>query len=176
MLDYRFARGDGGKILEGLGLYTLFTFNSGHPYTSIVEPSSLGQASVWEIGVESMNDHRSRIPNAPVNSSVTPWNFNIDLTLEKMVYLGRVNLKFYTNVLNLLNTKNIINVYDQTGVANDDGWLKTPEASSYRAIPGYETYYTTINLLNEWGYQRANGGSLWGIPRQIRLGVSIEFQ
>ncbi|RMD96659.1 MAG: hypothetical protein D6814_10985, partial [Calditrichaeota bacterium] len=37
VLDYRFARGDGGKILQGLGLNAILTFNSGHSYTRIAE-------------------------------------------------------------------------------------------------------------------------------------------
>ena len=33
-MDYRFADGDGGPVLENLGLNVLFTFNSGHRYTA----------------------------------------------------------------------------------------------------------------------------------------------
>ena len=32
-LDYRFAKGDGGPVLDQLGMNLLFRFNSGHPFT-----------------------------------------------------------------------------------------------------------------------------------------------
>ncbi|MCA9968461.1 MAG: hypothetical protein KC423_29655, partial [Anaerolineales bacterium] len=79
------------------------------------------------------------------------------------------------NVLNLLNTKNIINVYETTGTADDDGWLKSPLASQYVAIDGYEAFYRAINLQNGWGWQTATGTNLWSGPRQIRFGLSLEF-
>ena len=37
ILDYRFSKGDGGKILAGMGINLLLTFSSGHPYIQIVE-------------------------------------------------------------------------------------------------------------------------------------------
>ena len=42
MFDYRFSKGDGGRILEGLGMNLIFTFNSGHAYTKIQEVANLG--------------------------------------------------------------------------------------------------------------------------------------
>jgi len=42
ILDYRFAKGDGGPVLEGFGVSLLMSFNSGHPYTKIQEPLNLG--------------------------------------------------------------------------------------------------------------------------------------
>ncbi len=38
-LDYRFARNDGGSLLEQLGINLLFRFNSGHPFTRDSIPS-----------------------------------------------------------------------------------------------------------------------------------------
>lgn len=175
MLDYRFAKGDGGAILEGIGLNTILSFNSGHNYTAVEEPFNLGQANPWNVGTRMTYDRRFRTPVEPVNSSTTPWNFNIDLSLEKMFYFGDFNVKIYTDVLNLLDTKNIINTYETTGTDNDDGWLKSPLASQYVAIPGYEDFYRAINLNNGWGWRYATGTNLWAAPRQIRLGLTVEF-
>jgi hypothetical protein len=94
------------------------------------------------------------------------------MTLEKTIYMNFMNIRLYTNVLNLLNTKNITRVYPQTGTDDDDGWLKHPLAKSYLAIPGYEAVYRTFNLVN--GYNGANGAT-WTGPRQLRFGVSFEF-
>jgi len=176
MLDYRFTRGDGGKILEGFGINTLVTFNSGHSYTQVAEPGHLGQSTPWNVGVRMTADPRQRHPVEPLNTSLTPWNFNIDLTVDKMFYFNRFNVKLYVNVLNLLNTRNIFNVYQTSGTADDEGWLKCAHAASYIATPYYYDFYDAINLDNRWHYLQATGNDLWGPPRAIRLGVMLEFR
>ena len=176
LLDYRFGRGDGGAILQGLGTNILLTFNSGHNYTAVEEPANLGQATPWNVGVRMTRDRRFRFPVEPVNTSTTPWNFNIDLALDKMFYFDRFNIKLYSTVLNLLNTRNIINVYETSGTDDDDGWLKHPLASQYVAIDGYDAMYRATNLANGYGWYYATGTQLWGEPRQIRMGVSVEFR
>lgn len=175
LLDYRFGKGDGGKLVEGLGANLLFTFNSGHSYTAVEEPSNLGQATPWNVGVRMDSDRRFRRPTEPVNSSMTPWNFNLDATFEKTFYMDAFNIRLYSTILNLFNTKNIINVYSTTGTDNDDGWLKNPMASQYLAIPGYEAMYYAFNLANQFHRQDRGLSSLWGAPRQIRFGVTFEF-
>lgn len=176
MMDYRFARGDGGSVLQGFGINALLTFNSGHQYTKINEPRNLGQANPWNVGVRATQDPRFRNPIEPVNSSTTPWNFNVDLNIDKMFYFNTFNIRLYGNVLNALNTRNIINVYQQTGVDDDDGWLKNPLAGQFLEIPGYEDLYRAANLENGWSHRLATGNELWGSPRQIIFGMMIQFQ
>jgi len=179
MLDYRFAKGDGGPILEGLGANVLLTFNSGHNYTRVKEPTELGQSNPWDVGVENMNDPRSSFPVEPLNNSTTPWIFNVDLNLSKMFYLGDVNLEFYVNVLNLFNSKQILNVYPTTGTAQDDGWLTSPLAAPFAADPQYVAFYKAINQDNRWAYMGAGRGQvgtdIYGAPRQIRVGLKLEM-
>ncbi len=175
MLDYRFSKGDGGSILEGLGANVLLTFNSGHAYTKIEEPENLGQANPWNVGVRAMIDERGRHPQEPLNTSYTPWNFKIDLNVNKVFYLGRVNLDLYVNVLNLLNTRNVINVYQMTGTSEDDGWLSSPFAGTFFGIPNYVDFYRAINNDNRWGYSLATGNDIYSIPRQVRVGLRLEF-
>jgi outer membrane receptor protein involved in Fe transport len=184
LLDYRFAQNDGGPILEGFGINFLMTFNSGHNYTKIAEPQNLGQATVWRIGVRALEDSRNRNPVEPINSSSTPWVFNVDMTISKTFYMDIFNLEVYARVLNLFNTKHILNVYPTTGTPTDDGWLKSPFASSYKALPLYEDFYRAINLENRWAYNRLGsggglggqvGGDIYGSPREIRVGVKLEL-
>lgn len=175
MLDYRFARGDGGSILEGLGLNALLSFNSGHNYTLVAEPHNLGQANPWSVGVRATSDPRGRNPVEPINTSTTPWVFNIDLNVDKMLYFSNLNVRLYANVLNLFNTRNIINVYETTGTDDDDGWLKSPLAAQYIKIPMYEEFYRTINLENRYYYRRVAGVDLWNAPRVVRFGLALEF-
>ncbi|MEK7819023.1 MAG: TonB-dependent receptor [Bacteroidota bacterium] len=176
LVDYRFAKGD-GDMLEGFGMNAILSFNSGHAYTKIREPRNLGQASPWNIGVRSSIDTRSRNPVEPVNSSTTPWVFNVDLNLSKMFYFDDLNVEVYANLLNALNTKQVINVYPTTGTANDDGWLKSPFAESYKAIDNYENFYRATNLDNRyWALQaRTFGTDVYGAPREVRFGVRLEY-
>ncbi len=160
------------------------TFNSGHPYTKIKEPLNLGQANPWNIGIRAMIDSRSRNPVEPVNSSTTPWVFNIDLNWNKMFFMDMFNFEVYVNVLNLLNTKNVINVYPTTGTPYDDGWLKSPLATSYKELPNYEAFYKAINNVNRWGIMGVNEdpfsglgdhGDVYSAPREIRVGMKVEL-
>ena len=80
------------------------------------------------------------------------------------------------NVLNLLNAKNILNVYQTTGTDDDDGWLKSPLAGNFIATPGYLDFYQAVNLDNRWHYLGATGHDLWSQPRSIRFGMTLEFK
>ncbi len=175
MLDYRFAKGDGGPILQGLGAFVLLTFNSGHAYTKIKEPASLGQASPYNIGVRALLDERTRFPIEPLNSSSTPPVFNIDLFASKAFYMSSFTLEFYATILNALNTRNVINVYPSTGTEQDDGWLQSPTAALFREDQQYVDFYNAFNLQNRWHYDVATGNDIYGSPRQIRFGLRLEY-
>jgi hypothetical protein len=175
VIDYRWAKGDGGPILEGMGIYLLASFNSGHNYTKIQEPLALGQSSPWNVGIRALLDARSRYPVEPPNASTTPWVFNLDLNWNKVIYFSGVNFELYVNVLNVLNTKQVVNLYPQTGTPFDDGWLKSALATQYKEIPNYENFYRAINLQNRWGILQSFVGDVYGAPRQIRLGARVEF-
>jgi hypothetical protein len=174
-VDYRWAKGDGGAILEGLGLNLVLSFNSGHNYTQVLEPQVLGQASVWEMGVRPIVDPRTRNPVEPVNSSTTPWVFGVDLNASKVFYMSDMTFELYVNVLNLFNTKQVLNVFPNTGTPTDDGWLRSPLSVSSQEIPKYTEFYQTINIDNRYYYRRATGNDVYGTPREIRVGVKLEL-
>jgi hypothetical protein len=174
-LDYRWGKDDGGAILERLGINLLFTFNSGHPYT--LSTGSAGQQGV-EQGALIENDPRASMPLEPVNSSVTPWNFLFDLRVDKTVDIGPLSTNFFVYVQNVLNTKNVINVYRRTGNADDDGWLSDPNLSGNVVATrgqGYVDLYRAIDLGNGTHYFVTTGNDLWGTPRQIRFGMKLEI-
>jgi len=184
LLDYRFAKNDGGPILGGLGGFALITFNSGHPYTLVEPPESLGQSDPYNVGVIALDDSRSSFPVQSVNAAVTPAVFNLDLTLNKVFYLSRFNLELYVNALNMLNTKQVINVYPTTGTAENDGWLTSALAADFIAgLPTqalkdqYVAFYKAFNLDNRFAYidSRFSPGDIYGTPRQIRFGVRLEY-
>lgn len=174
-LDYRFGENDGGPILERLGVNLLFTFNSGHPFTQ--SAGSPGQQGA-ELGALIENDARFSNPLEPVNISTTPWNFNIDLRIDKSLQLGPLNTNLYVYIQNLLNTKNVINVYRRSGNADDDGYLTNPTLSGSVIAsngPRYVELYRAINLGLGQHYRWVTGNDLWGSPRQIRFGIKLEY-
>lgn len=197
--DYRFGKNDGGPVLERLGANVLLTFNSGHPYTKVF--GSIGQRDISEGNILGDDDPRSRKPLEPVNASTTPWVFNIDLRVDKVFSLGRIDATLYIYVQNLLDTKNVINVYGRTGNADDDSWLGTPEAmiAAIAQDPegngqGYINMYRAVNLANREHYRMTQGlqdarlqgfagsltpsivnADLFGSPRQIRFGIRIAY-
>ena len=187
MLDYRWDENEGGPVLSGLGGNLLFTFNSGHAYTKIKGLSSLGQSSPWNVGTYPQQDPRFSFPAEPINNSTTPFFLNIDFGLSKLFALGPVKTEIYLHITNLLNTKQILNVYPTTGLAEDDGWLNNPLAANFLTIPQYAEFYRAINLENRWSWaglpERGQSLSspenstndIYGIPRQIRLGVRVEI-
>ncbi len=174
-LDYRFNKDDGGPVLSQLGVNLLFTFNSGHPYT-LAQPTSLGQNSAWTGGVIA-GDTRQRKPAEPMNSSSTPWVYSLDLRLDKTVPIANLDCNFYVYVQNLLNTKNVINVYDQTGNAYDDGFLSSGDASTIisgsRYTQRFADLYTALNLVNRQNFIDAKGFDTFSTPRQIIAGVFV---
>ena len=180
-LDYRFDKGDGGPILEQLGLNVLISFNSGHPFT-YSQTTGLGQNLAWTGGITpigGVGDTRGRRPIGPINSSNTPWVYNINLRIDKTVNLFDFDFNFYLSIQNLLNTKNVINVYDKTGNAYDDGFLNSPEGQDIIANPRYSErfadLYRTINYENREAATNIYGFDLFGEPRQLRAGVLINF-
>ena len=178
MIDYRFGKDDGGPIFEQLGLNLLFTFNSGHPFT-LAMPVGLGQSSAWTGGLIPATDNRGRRPIGPINSSNTPWNYNLDLKIDKTFTVYNTDVNVYVYVQNLLNTKNVINVYDQTGNAYDDGFLNSTDAQGLISKPEYTQrfadLYNALNLGNREHALSVMNEDMFGTPRQLRAGVLVNF-
>jgi len=175
LLDYRWGLEEGGPVLSGLGANFLFTFNSGHPYTKIPQLKALGQSNAWTVGTYPVSDPRFRYPGEPPNTSYTPFYMNINLGLSKMFKAGPVQMEVYVQVINLLDAKQVTQVYPVTGNANDDGWLQNPLAANYNSIPNYIAFYEAINNQNRWGSFTNGLGELYENPRQIRVGVRAEL-
>ncbi|GAB4369118.1 MAG: hypothetical protein Kow0042_10660 [Calditrichia bacterium] len=179
VLDYRFGKNDGGPILQRLGLNTIFTFSSGHPFTFVFVPPG-GQVGAYEAGVDYMLDTRSRQALEPIGSSVTPWTFNVDLRIDKtFTLMNNLDVNVYARITNLLNTRNVLNVYERTGNAYDDGFLSDPVYSetTINTYGGqdYIEMYRRINLENGQAYWDIVGRQLWGHPRQIFFGIKLVY-
>jgi len=173
-LDYRFGRGDGPSVLDEFGVSGLLTFNSGHPYT------------IGKGGADLEGDARDRIPLESLNSSTTPWVFQFDLRVDKTIpIIDKLNANIYIAVINLFDTKNIENVFLRTGSTTDDGYISDPAlggklAETYGSE--YAALYRAINIDYSEQWQNAAQGApittqplFYGPPRQIRLGIRLEY-
>ncbi len=157
-LDYRFGEGDGGPIFDQLGVSVLATFTSGHPFTR-----GFGGANIED-------DARFRQPLEPLNSSLTPSTFNLDLKIDKSFRIfDDLFANVYVRVINLFDNRNVDDVYIRTGAANDDGFIADPALGGQLLETYGEAYggiYNALNIDYNGFYQDA---------RQILLGIRLEY-
>ncbi len=168
-LDYRF-----GGLLSGLGANVQYKFNSGHPYT--LSDGGMGQRAAYAGAL--LTDARSREPQEPIGQSTTPWQTNINLKVDYNINVGNYGLTVFAYVENLMNTKNVENVYSRSGNAYDDGFLTDPALSSeIVAAQGdiYTTMYQNVNLNNRQHYTWDYGRDLFSTPQIIKFGASVNF-
>ena len=166
-------------LLHNLNINTLTSISSGLPYTK----KNTSQLIIGETNAERM-----------------PWNWATDLKIRK--YFNQWNFKYsiYASITNLFNTKNIINVYPETGKTDDnqklstfDGYMSStwpPDVSLDGAIQSDHSRYDERRDKNndgqitpeEWynSYAMAyadflNSPSLYGEPIKIHVGFSVSF-
>lgn len=176
-IDYRYGSGKnydgpvvnfGGKerqLFAEMGVNLIANLGSGTPYTA----STIATPITGEI---------SPSTEGSINGSRLPWQFNIDMNLDKNFTLKfggdgedakSVNLNVYLWIGNLLNSQNINSVYRFTGVSNDDGYLA---AAQYQ--PLIESQTNPDSFRNYYQMYTNNPFNL-GVPRTIRLGVKFDF-
>ncbi len=157
-LDIRNAKGEGpvvggNRLLENAGVNFQFSAASGLPYTpKTVIPIQLA-------GVPSGKVLARR------NSQNQPWTVRLDLKADKTITLGESrSLNIYIQVLNVLDRRNVLDVFDATGRADNDGFLST---TAGQALPERtkQMYDLAYNI----------DGFRYDTPRQARLGLLFNF-
>jgi outer membrane receptor for ferrienterochelin and colicin len=160
-LDYRTQAKEGPQIgdfypFENFGVNLLCSFNSGITYT----PTTIYNTTTWAATTAIQ-------PTAGINSASGPWNYRIDLKIDRSFKISTVNAVLALYIINITNTKNVYNVWGGTGEASNDGFLTSPQgqvfASQY-GPSGVAVYQFHQNDPNDYG-----------IPRQIRLGLRLEY-
>lgn len=166
-LDYRWGVNDGPAVLENFGLNLLATLRGGHGYTR----------GDGVLNLE--NDQRGRYPIEPLNSSMTPTIFQIDLKIDKTFKLfDKLTANIFVRVLNLFDTKNIENPFQRTGAADDDGVISNPvllgnKIEQYGSK--YLDYYKAINIDRQLQFTNATANYLYAQPRQFILGIRLDY-
>ncbi len=172
-MDYRYddSKYDGPKLFgmdifkrAGINLQTMLV--SGRPYTAYASPNPFGASQIA----------------GDINGSRLPWTFNVDLRIDKTISLSKnpknpLDMNIYLRVQNLLDIRNIANVYKASGSAEDDGYLtsaigKSVLASTYTS---YGNSQAAVNAyLNSYIQRELNPG-FYFLPRQIFLGCTFGF-
>ena len=114
-------------------------------------------------------------PSEPRNSSRTLSTANVDVRVAKGFSIGHLDIEVSFVLLNIFNSKQVLNVYPTTGSASTDGWLGSDRVPPYLDVPLYNEFYQAINGNNGWAYTGATGNDLYGSPRQFRLGMTVRL-
>jgi len=177
--DYRYRSGRAyngpvwfdKKIFENAGINLTANAQSGRPYTkrdrafplTTPNPSSITQVE------------------GQINGSRLPWQITFDARINKMFTIKRSgenkngkpkqdqSLDVYLQILNVLNTANVTNVYAFTGSADDDGYLASQAAQAQISNQVSEQAFRDLYNL------RMNNPFNFTLPRRIRLGIMYNF-
>jgi hypothetical protein len=163
-VDFRTLPEDGPELfgvrpLGELGINVWWTYGSGLAYT----PMTVISIPFATTG--------ARFPVAAINTSHRPATSSVNLRIDKKIRIGTsigsFDLTPYIWVINLLNTENVQTVYNATGEPDDDGWFNTLEGQTWAAAQP---------TAAQWYYYRNADPERWAEPRQIRLGLRIDFK
>ncbi len=159
-IDYRMFGGEGPILfgvrpLERFGMNALFTFNSGIPYTQSL-PYNPFFGGVTEIP-----------PTGGINQAYTPWNFRLDLKLDKTFVYDKISANVYIWWTNILSSENVYSVYRGTGEPSNTGWLASREGMEWVAQNGPEAE----QIFKDREANPAN----YGVPGQMRFGIRIFY-
>ncbi len=165
-LDYRYASGKaytgprlfGSDILANAGFNLQGSAVSGRPYTATQQPLQFGGAGV----IGSLNGARK------------PWNFVLNLRVDKNFNIGKsMGLNVYCRVSNLLDRRNVLNVYSATGSATDDGYIASEIGSrQLENIEGSQRQVANFLASYQW---RLLNPDFFTLPRRIYLGAIFDF-
>jgi len=108
----------GRMPLEGLGLGLFCNLRQGIRYTK--------QANATADALFSQSTRR--IYTGTLNGEQLPLFYNLDFKVEKGFSFakGKMHLSVYLWIQNLLNAKNIFDIYPHTGKPDDDGYISSP--------------------------------------------------
>jgi hypothetical protein len=157
LLGYEFSYLNSiSNIFNGLNCFVLFSYNDGHPYVNYINIDS-------------------RVREVPqIVQDFTPSIFNFDLKIEKSFTISNdFNLNVYFYVVNLLDTKNIYEVFSSTNKPDDDGYLdylNSLNLAENKLIQMYQLHQLELTYNPNGGQQ-----TFYGPPRQIGFGIKLNY-
>ena len=159
--DYRYDKGQGPRvggayIFENAGINLQTVAVSGRPYTAKQVPSELGGSGT--VGA--------------INGSRKPWQFTLNLRIDKNFKIGNaLGLNVYCRISNVLDRRNVLNVYSVTGSPEDDGFLRSSFGEDQ--LSTLDTGQIT-NYLASYQWRILND-DFFSLPRRIFVGAIMDF-
>ena len=135
---------------NGWGANTIFQYGSGYPYTPFI--------TNYEQQGEVLSNVLIR------NSRRKPTTFRIDLKLFKQIQISGMQGRLYMNIYNLLDRRNMIVVYGDTGRTDE-----TIEKARAEIISPFEP------LRPNSIYQYYNRPDWYDEPREIQVGFQLSW-
>ncbi len=166
-LDYRLGEGEGPQIggaypLSNFGFNIVANIKSGKPYTRRNDISPIYTAFNGFLEGE-------------INGQSQPGSTLLNLRIDRRFALGGADLVAFLWIQNLLDTDNIINVYSQTGLADDDGYLSIDQGrADVSARRESQSPLLAQSYVDYYGFATESPFN-YGIPRQTRLGLRLLF-
>lgn len=176
-MDFRYEDGNkyngpvwfGQDVFANAGVNIAASAISGRPYTKDQKPEQFGSSA--SIGT--------------YNGARYPWNYNVDMRIDKQFMLNKANKKHplpmtvYLRITNLLNTRNVFGLYKATASPDDDGYLNTIFGQAaffdYNSNPVAASEGRTVQeYVNTYNWMMYNPGFFNG-PRRIYVGLNFNF-
>jgi len=158
-VDFYIPQGDAG-FWEMFNITALISFNSGRPYTPV---------DFWDI----LGDNGLSATNTGyINSAYGPGTFRTDVKITKGIPLGSAIISPYVWINNLFASENAIDYWRSTGSPYTTDHLNTES--------GRNTALNSFNQTGSNGYVEdytslEKDPRNFGIPRQIILGLKVDF-
>jgi hypothetical protein len=174
-MDFRYGSGkryngpllNGKQVLANMGVNLVAIAGSGTPYSRQLNATREAQFGI---------NNRAYLEGS-INGSRLPWTYRMDMRVNKSFDFTwgaeedqkSASMNVYLQVQNILNTANVVNVYQFTGNADDDGYLTTAvgvnDIQDQTDPTSFADMYT-VKLNDPNNYTR---------PRTVRLGVTLDF-
>jgi hypothetical protein len=109
------------------------------------------------------------------SDNTTPQVHALDLKLQRSFGVAGARVRVYFYAQNLINRKNVQQVYPHTGTAAADG-SHTPNVRAVISNSYGEDFFTLydhVNFAHGQNYQIRYGSDRFMHPREIRLGVEL---
>ena len=177
-LDYRYGDGadyngpiiGGKKIFANAGVNFTANLGSGTPYSK----------QLLATATQNITGGGSPQLNGTINGSRLPWQFRLDMSVDKSFKVkinggksdkkGKtLDMNVYLLVNNLLNSQNILSVYRFTGNPTDDGYLAAAQFQPQIRAEVDPTSYRQLYSL------KVNDPRNYGIARTVQLGLKVNF-
>jgi outer membrane receptor protein involved in Fe transport len=154
------------QVLNRVGLNLTANLGSGVPYSGQTTSSGNGFTS----------DAGNKLLNGSINGNRLPWNYRLDARIDKdfTVKVGKdknksLDCTVYLQILNVLNTRNVVGVYRFTGDPEDDGYLNDPTW-----LGDVQAQNDTQSFSEMYGIKTSIATN-YNVPRRTRLGIRVSF-